>query len=63
MTGYKTIIVAALVAVFGALQGLDWVHLLPMTTGPETAGWIATGIGVVMGILRFLTNTPIGKSS
>ena len=61
MTGYKTLIVAALVAAVGAIQGLDIAALIP--DDPRTAGWIVTGLGVVMGVLRFLTTTPIGKSS
>lgn len=59
LTGYKTAIVATLIAVFGALQGLDWVNLI---TNPQIAGWVATGIGVVMFILRAMTKTPLGQS-
>lgn len=58
MTGYRTVAVAALVAVFGALQGLDWVHMIPDV---QTAGWITTGIGIVMTVLRFMTTTPVGE--
>lgn len=61
MTGYKTLIVAAAVAVVGALQGLDIAALIP--NDPQTAGWIVTGLGVVMGILRFMTSTPVGGAS
>ena len=57
MAGYKTVIVAALVAVFGALQGMDWVHLIP---DQAAAGWIVSGIGAVMFALRWFTTTPIG---
>lgn len=58
LTGYKTAIVAALIAVFGALQGLDWLNLI---SNPQIAGWVATAIGVVMFVLRAMTTTPIGK--
>lgn len=61
MTGYKTMIVAALVAMVGALQGLDWLSLLP--SGTEAVGWVTTGLAVVMMVLRALTTTPVGKSS
>lgn len=57
LTGYKTVIVAALIAVFGALQGLNWVDLV---SNPQIAGWVVTAIGVVMFVLRSLTTTPIG---
>jgi len=57
MTGYRTIIVAVLVAIFGALQGLDWVHLVP---DARVAGWIVSGIGLVMFVLRWFTTTPVG---
>lgn len=59
MTGYRTLIVAALVAIVGALQGLDWASFLP--SDPTTVGWIITGLGVVMGVLRFLTTGAIGE--
>lgn len=58
MTGYRTVIVAALVAVVGALQGLNFVELIP--EDPNAAGWIVTGLGVVMGVLRFMTSTSVG---
>lgn len=58
MTGWKTLIVAALVTIVGALQGLDVAALIPES--PQAAGWIVTGLGVVMGVLRFMTSTPVG---
>lgn len=61
LTGWKTVIVGALVTLFGFAQGLDWIHLLP--NNPTLVGWIVSGLGVVMVILRGLTSTPIGKSS
>ena len=58
MTGYRTAIVAAAVAIVGALQGLNLVQLIP--DNPQVAGWIATGLGVVMFVLRAITTGPIG---
>ena len=52
LAGWKTLIVSLLVAIFGALQGLDWIHLVP---NKQTDGWIVLGIGVVMGALRYIT--------
>lgn len=59
LTGYKTLIVGAAVTVLGAIQGLDWTHLIP--NNPTTVGWVTSGIGAVMMILRFFTNTPVGS--
>jgi hypothetical protein len=55
LPGWKTLIVSVLFACFGALQGLDWVHLVP---DKQVDGWIIFGIGVVMGALRYLTVGP-----
>ena len=57
-SGYKTVFVAAGVAIVGALQGLDWASLLP--SSPQAAGWVVSAIGVVMFVLRSITNTPLG---
>lgn len=58
LTGYKTVIVGALLAVLGALQGLDWNVII---TDPQVAGWVVSGIGVLVVILRSLTSTPVLK--
>lgn len=54
LKGWKTLALAAGVAVVGALQQLDWITLV--TT--ENAGWVATGLGVAMAVLRLFTDTP-----
>ena len=51
----KTAWVGAAVTVVGALQALNWAELIP--SGPM-AGYIATGLGVAMIVLRFLTSKP-----
>lgn len=61
MTGWKTVIVGAAIAAVGFLQGVSWVDVIP--DDPATQGWVTTGLGVVMLVLRFLTTTPVGKSS
>ncbi|OJW25867.1 MAG: hypothetical protein BGO51_15585 [Rhodospirillales bacterium 69-11] len=58
MTGYRTIVAAAVLTVLGALQGLDWAQLIP--NNPEVVGWVLTGIGAVMAVLRVVTKTPVG---
>lgn len=59
LTGYKTVIVAVLVAIIGALQGLDWVNLMP--AGSQAVGWVTTALGVIMFVLRAVTTTPLGS--
>ncbi len=51
----KTAWVGAAVTVVGALQALNWAQLIP--SGPA-AGIIASGLGVMMIVLRFLTSKP-----
>lgn len=60
MTGWKTVIIGALVALVGFLQGIDWIQLIP--NNPTTVGWVVSGLGVVMFVLRTLTSTPIFKT-
>jgi hypothetical protein len=55
-SGYRTLIFGAFVTVLGAVQGLDWVHIV---NDPTVAGWIVTGIGLVVMALRYFTTTPI----
>jgi hypothetical protein len=57
LKGYRTLIVAASIAVIGALQGLDWVSLLPGNS--QSAGWVVTGLGIAMMVLRTITTTPV----
>ena len=58
MTGYRTLAVAVVIAIAGALQGLNWVDLMP--NDPKAAGWLVTGLGVLMGALRSITTGPMG---
>ena len=58
LTGYRTVLLGAVVTVVGALQGLDWAALIP--NNPQAAGWVVSGIGVAMTVLRFVTSTPVG---
>ena len=59
LSGYKTVLFGALLAVAGFLQGVNWVEVIP--DNPATVGWVTTAIGAVVVVLRMLTNTPIGK--
>lgn len=57
LKGYRTIIIAALVAVVPAavdyLAGVPWTAL---GIDPK----VAAALGVVFGVLRIVTTTPIG---
>lgn len=55
LKGWKTYVVAFAVTVVGALQAMDWATIIP---DADVAGWVIFGIGVVMGALRKVTNTP-----
>lgn len=59
MQGWKTVLVGAALALIGFLQGVDWASLIP--NDPKTEGWIVSGIGGAMVLLRYLTTTPIFK--
>lgn len=56
LTGFKTYIAAALVAVFGVLQAVDWVTFI----GNPKAGLQTIAVAVLMAIMRSVTNTPPG---
>ncbi len=55
MTGFKTFIIALLIAIFGALEVFDFTTFLTV----DNAGYVTAGIGIVMFILRALTKTPM----
>ncbi len=59
LKGWKTLIVAALVALAGVAHQADWINL----SGPTNAGYVLSGVGILMAILRFLTNTPAGSGT
>ena len=57
LSGYKTFILAAVVAVLGALQTLNWASVVPA----QDVGPVMIGIGAAIAILRSITSTPAGK--
>lgn len=58
LTGWKTLIFSVGVALFGVAQAADWTHII---SNPQTAGYVVTGIGVLAGVLRMFTSTPVGS--
>lgn len=57
--GWKTALISLLIVVFGALETFDFTAILT----PEISGIVVTVIGIVMFILRALTNTSLGKNA
>ena len=51
LNGYKTYIVAALIAVFGVLSQYDWNGFL----NDPKAGWVALASAILMAIMRVIT--------
>lgn len=54
MKGYRTYLVSALGAAFGALATIDWN---PFLSDPK-AGWTAVVSALVMAVMRSITTTP-----
>lgn len=59
MKGYRTLALNLSAAVAGVLMSTDWASL----TDPKTAGLIVTGLGLGNTVLRFFTDTPVGRSA
>jgi len=55
--GWKTLAASLAIAVMGVLQTADWTTIVP----PGSVGPVMVGIGVVMAVLRALTDGPVGK--
>lgn len=58
LKGWRTLLVAIIVAVIGAVEVFDWAQIIP----EQYVGVAMVVIGFVMGILRKLTNTALGES-
>jgi hypothetical protein len=57
LTGYRTYVVAGLVATFGVLASTDWVSFM----NDPKAGAVAIGSGILMAVMRSITSTPPGQ--
>lgn len=58
LKGYKTVIMAALTAAFGAAQVA--LPALQSAVTPEFIGYATMFIGVAFAVLRAITDTPLG---
>lgn len=59
MQGWKTFAFAALLMILGVLEKLDWVSVL----SPQNAGFVLTGIGAAVAVLRLFTSTAPGQKA
>ena len=57
LKGWKTAAVSLLLLILGAVQGFDFATLI---SNPQVAGWIVSGIGIAMFVLRAITTGPMG---
>lgn len=59
MNGYKTYLVAILMAVFGALAQTDWNTFL----NDPKAGWAVIASAVIMAVMRAITQATTVKQA
>lgn len=57
VAGWKTFLTAVAIAIFGALESLDYTQFL----NADNAGYATLGLSVIMMILRGITKTPVFK--
>ena len=56
--GWRTIAVSTVLAVIGVLQTTDWATIVT----PGQVGPVILGVGVLVAVLRAVTDTPIGSN-
>jgi len=59
LKGWRTVIVAVTLAIVGVLQTADWATIV----GPRQVGPVMLGIGIVVAVLRTLTDGPVGRNT
>jgi hypothetical protein len=57
LKGWRTLAISLGLTVAGALQSADWATLVE----PADVGPVLLGLGAVVGVLRAITNTPLGS--
>lgn len=55
--GWRTVLVAVMLAVVGVLQTADWATVV----GARQVGPVMLAIGILVAVLRTLTDTPVGR--
>lgn len=59
MKGFKTLVFGAIITALGGIQAMDLAGIVP----ESLIGIVMAGIGVVVMVLRMLTDTPVTKST
>jgi len=59
MTGFRTLLVSAGIALAGVAQTFDWATIIPQ--GKVWSGVAMIGVAGVMALLRGVTSTPVGQ--
>jgi hypothetical protein len=54
--GWRTVLLSVAIAVAGVLQTADWATIV----GPREVGPVLLAIGIVVAVLRTVTDTPVG---
>jgi anti-sigma-K factor RskA len=57
--GWRTVLLSIALAVVGVLQTADWT----MIVGPKQVGPVMLAIGILVAVLRVVTDTPVGRMS
>jgi len=57
--GWKTLVFALVIGIIGVLDGFQWVDVIPDRFEPFAIPLIA----IVVGYLRSITNTAMGKTT
>lgn len=55
--GWRTFALSMLLAIAGALQTADWATIV----SPRQVGPVILAIGILVAVLRTLTDTPLGR--
>jgi hypothetical protein len=57
LKGWRTVAVSAVIAIVGVLQTADWATIV----SPSRVGPVMLAIGILVALLRTLTDTPVGR--
>jgi hypothetical protein len=60
MKGYKTLAFALAIAVGGVLQTFNWATVVPQDK--TWSGVAMLAVGAAIAALRYITDSPVGKS-
>ena len=57
LKGWRTMLVSVFLAIVGVLQTADWATIV----APRQVGPVMLAVGILVAVLRTLTDTPVGK--